>query len=124
MSQVPVSFCCWVNRIGVQSRPLLGAVHVHVIHAVYINGVLQGPQASIHHSHSRVHHFFRKLSHASTELNTATDILGQSVTLLLSRFYSPPSRVTWVLRVTWVPQKKGEGEGGTPTLRGSREIRS
>ena len=56
-SQIQAPLCWWVDESSVQSRVLLGTIHVHVLKAVHIDGIGQVPQAPIHYSHPRVHHF-------------------------------------------------------------------
>ena len=105
-SQVQVPLCREIHRIGLQPRPLHGAAQIHVLKS----GVEQGPQPASFHAHPRVHHF-EKLSQTYTNRAAPPQTnLRTSVTLRLSRLYSPPTKVTWVL---W-GSPKGWGEGVAP----------
>ena len=111
--EVKAPRCCHSNRVILQHCSFLRTIQVHIFQAMYIDRVGQGPQPASFHSHPRVHHF-EKLSnvHQQSSTNrTADNFFGTSVALRLSRFYSYPTQVTWVLRGS----PKGWGEGGTLT---------
>ena len=99
------------HEIGVQSCPLLRTVHVHIVQPMNINRVCQGPQPTIHHAHSGVHHFKKCHTEQHQKKHRAKTMFeDKRVALQLSRFYSLPQKVTWVL---W-GSPKGVGGGGYP----------
>ena len=110
MREVQGPLCWWPHEIGVESCAFLRTIHIHILEAMNIHRVGQGPQPTIHHAHSWVHHCHRYTEQHQQNRNLTTDFLGQKVPRYSSRAFIPLQKVTWVL---WgVP--KGWGGGGYP----------
>ena len=110
-------FIGWVDGAVIQPRLLLRIARTHVVQTVHIHGVVQGPQATSHNSHSGVHHFEKITTCTDRALHSKTQF-GTTAASPLLRFYTlsatHPQRLVGTL---------GEGGGGTPhPLRVTRDF--